>query len=75
MAKSILHDKAEGTCYLCKLLNNDYQRRTNLEEHHVMEGTANRRKSEQWGLKVYLCHEHHKDSPAAVHGNQEAEQT
>ena len=75
MAKSILHDKREGTCYLCKLLNNDYQRRNNLEEHHVMEGTANRKKSEHWGLKVYLCHEHHQGSPAAVHRNKDTEQT
>lgn len=75
MARSILHNKKDGTCYLCMLLNGDYQRRTGLEEHHVFEGTANRKKSEHWGLKVYLCHEHHQNSPAAVHENMENRRT
>ena len=30
----------------------------NLELHHVY-GSANRPISERYGLKVYLCHEHH----------------
>lgn len=75
MARSILHNKQEGTCYLCELLNSDYARRTELEEHHVFEGTANRKKSEHWGLKVYLCHVHHTGSPAAVHRNKENDRT
>lgn len=75
MARSILHNKKDGTCYLCRLLNDDIARRSNLEEHHVFEGTANRRKSEHWGLKVYLCHEHHTGSPAAVHRNIENRRT
>ena len=28
-----------------------------LDEHHVFFGTANRKKSEQYGLKVYLHHQ------------------
>lgn len=31
----------------------------NVEEHHVIFGTAKRSLSEKYGLKVYLCHEHH----------------
>ena len=66
MAKSILQDERE--CYLCNLLygtHNHY----NLHEHHVFQGTANRRKSEHHGLKVYLCAEHHNTSQYAVHFN------
>ncbi len=69
MSKSILHDKKEGTCYLCVLQNQDYALRTDLEEHHVMPGTANRRLSERYGLKVYLCRQHHREGPGAVHNN------
>ena len=31
----------------------------NLQCHHIFGGTANRKKSEQYGLKVWLCYEHH----------------
>jgi len=68
MAKSIMHNKSDGTCYLCMLLNSDYQRRINLEEHHAMDG-PNRKLSERYGLKVYLCTGHHRTSPEAVHTN------
>ena len=64
--KSIMHDKEEGTCYLCMLLHQDWQRRTDLEEHHVFMGPS-RKSSEKYGLKVYLCHEHHTGSEEAVH--------
>lgn len=56
--KSIMHDKKEGTCYLCKRLCGDYYRKT-TQEHHAIFGTAGRRLSERYGLKVYLCMEHH----------------
>ena len=64
--KSIMHDKEDGTCYLCMLLHNDYQRRANLEEHHVFMGPS-RRNSEKYGLKVYLCNQHHTNGKEAVH--------
>lgn len=64
--KSILHDKTAKTCYLCALLNSDYNTRSNLEEHHIFGG-YNRAKSEKYGLKVYLCPEHHRISDNAVH--------
>jgi hypothetical protein len=53
MAKSIIqHDKDK--CYLCgKNANADY---FGLDEHHVFFG-YNRKTSERFGLKVYLCHD------------------
>lgn len=68
--KSIMHDKSSGTCYLC-MLDGDYQRRTGLQEHHVIFGTSGRKLSEKYGLKVYLCVQHHTIGPAAVHNNQQ----
>lgn len=65
-----MHDKKDGTCYLCILLNNDCDRRT-TQEHHVVFGTANRKKSESFGLKVYLCLQHHEEGPQSVHMNHE----
>lgn len=54
-------------------LHSDYQTRTGLEEHHVFEGRANRRLSEKYGLKIYLCHEHHNEqsSPESIHHNKD----
>ena len=69
MAKSIMHRKEDRTCYLCMLLRDDYNVREDLQEHHAMPGTANRRLSERYGLKVYLCIEHHLIGPEAVHNN------
>lgn len=69
MAKSIMHNKQDRTCYLCMLLRQDYDTRSGLQEHHAMPGTANRKLSERYGLKVYLCLEHHTAGPFAVHNN------
>lgn len=71
MSKSIMHSKQGGTCYLCMLLYQDYDRRTVLEEHHVMEGTASRQLSEHYGLKVYLDPEHHRLSKESPHQSKE----
>lgn len=71
MSKSILHDRKDGTCYLCRILHGDYSRKTVLEEHHVMEGTANRKLSEHYGLKVYLDPEHHRLSRESPHQSKE----
>lgn len=69
--KSIMHEK-DGTCYLCIKLEGNY-RLQQVEEHHVVFGTANRRKSEKYGLKVYLCHRHHEHDGGAfaVHRNKD----
>ena len=50
MARSILQD--EKRCWICGSV-------IGLECHHIMSGTANRKLSERYGLKVWLCHEHH----------------
>ncbi len=68
--KSIIHKKEEGTCYLCQLLYQDYSRKT-VQEHHVIYGRGNRKLSEKYGLKVYLCYEHHEGSKDGVHFNRE----
>lgn len=52
--KSIMQDKEDGQCYLCRILHGDYSIKPVREEHHVIGGTANRRLSEKYGLKVYL---------------------
>ena len=67
MSKSIMHSKASHTCYLCMALHNDHTMKFYLEEHHVFGGNPNRRHSEHYGLKVYLCPEHHRTSDEAVH--------
>lgn len=59
MAKSILQTEKE--CYFCG--NQNW-----LESHHVY-GAANRKKSENYGLKVWLCHAHHNEPPHGVHFN------
>jgi hypothetical protein len=39
-----------------------------LEKHHIFGG-ANRKKSEKYGLTVYLCHYCHNEPPNGVHHN------
>ena len=50
MARSILQD--EKRCWVCGSV-------VGLECHHILGGTANRKLSEKYGLKVWLCHDHH----------------
>lgn len=73
MSKSIMHDKKDGTCYLCMKLHDDYSRKPVLQEHHVIFGRGLRRLSEHYGLKVYLCIPHHlyEGGTEAVHRNVE----
>lgn len=52
--RSILQ-KGEPCCYVCGSMRS-------LERHHVMSGTANRKLSEEHGLWVYLCRDHHTGS-------------
>lgn len=70
--KSIM-DKKDGTCYLCRMLYGDDMQKT-VQEHHIFYGTAKRKLSEKYGLKVYLCLYHHtgdiNGSKEAVHRNQ-----
>lgn len=69
--KSILHNKENHTCFLCMLLKQDDSRKEVLHEHHVVYGKGKRLLSEKYGLKVYLCLEHHLTGPEAVHRNRE----
>lgn len=40
-----------------------------LESHHIYNGNPNRKLSEKYGLKVYLCHYCHNEPPNGVHFN------
>lgn len=59
--KSIIQEHKE--CYVCG-------RTEPLHLHHIFGGTANRKKSDQYGLTMWLCPEHH-TGPTGVHWNPE----
>lgn len=59
--KSIIQE--EKRCYLC---HNTFD----LNDHHIVYGTANRKLSEKYGLKVWLC-QHHHTGYAGVHFNKD----
>lgn len=64
--KSILQCTKE--CYLCSSTQEYGLNR--LEDHHVFFGTSNRKKSEKYGLKVWLCGETcHRNGPNSPHRN------
>ncbi len=61
--KSILQENKKQ-CYICKkIFGVDYEQKT--EEHHIFPGN-NRNNSEKYGLKVYLCPNHHQFGEDAV---------
>lgn len=62
MSKSIMSNIKE--CFICGSIQD-------LDKHHCIGGTANRRLSEKDGLWVYLCRRHHTMSNEAVHQNEE----
>lgn len=69
--KSII--QSEKVCYLCGCCTPTgfYD---GLEEHHAFFGTGNRKKSEKYGLKVWLCGETcHRNGKRAVHKNRETD--
>ena len=47
-------------CYVC-------QTTYNLHDHHIFFGTANRKQSEKYGMKVWLCQEHHTGNTGVHH--------
>ena len=65
MANSII--QTEKRCYICGS-------ERWLECHHVYGGNPNRKLSERYGLKVWLCHWHHNEPPTGVHFNAELRQ-
>lgn len=52
MQKSILTNDLKH-CFVCGS--------TAVEIHHVINGTANRKKSDKYGLIIPLCREHHEE--------------
>lgn len=68
MSKSILQDKRDEACYLCRLLHEDESPKFR-HEHHVMFGNKFKKKAEHYGLKVMLCVPHHETGKEAVHTN------
>ena len=60
--KSILTDDLEH-CMVCM--------NPNVEIHHTLYGTANRKLSDKYKLLVALCPEHHRGSDLSPHFNRE----
>jgi hypothetical protein len=59
--ESVLQEVKE--CFVCGTTYN-------LHSHHIIYGTSNRKQSEKYGLKVWLCQEHHTGS-CGVHFNRD----
>lgn len=55
---SIIQKKKE--CYVC-------HRQGELHCHHIFFGNSNRELSERYGMKVWLCPDHHNMSKKGVH--------
>ena len=74
MKESIVKGDAPGRCFICSLLGKigktdpDADQSGPFERHHIFGG-ANRSKSEEYGITVYLCAYHHRTGPTAVHVN------
>lgn len=65
MAKSIIQSDT-SKCYFCERNGNGDR----LEEHHIFFGTANRKKSEKYGLTVHLCGNRcHRNGQYSAHRN------
>nr|WP_301907426.1 phosphoenolpyruvate carboxykinase [uncultured Anaerostipes sp.] len=58
--------QTEKVCYVCGT-------EQDLHCHHIFEGTANRRKSEEHGMKIWLCARHHNMSNSGIHFNPDLE--
>ena len=61
--KSIVQDLSVRKCFVCGSVRE-------LELHHIMHGTANRRLSTKYHLTCWLCREHH-TGKSGVHNNAE----
>lgn len=58
---SIIQNTKE--CYLCRQMFGEGSMNVPTERlhyHHLIPGTSNRKKSDQYGLAVWLCVNHHK---------------
>lgn len=63
MTTSIVQDLSVERCFVCGSMRE-------LELHHIMHGTANRRLSTRYHLTCWLCWTHHR-SWRGVHHNAE----
>lgn len=52
----------EKKCFICGT-------HLGLHCHHIFGGNANRKKSEKYGLKIWLCGRHHNLSNEGIHFN------
>lgn len=58
MSKSIMQTEKE--CYITHST-------LDLHKHHIFHGTANRKKSDQWGCWIWLRSDYHNMSDHSVH--------
>ena len=59
--KSVIQTKK--SCFFCGTDQN-------LHDHHIFFGISNRKNSERYGMKVWLCQEHHTGN-VGVHFNKD----
>ena len=64
MVESIITNELD-VCFVCK--------RSPVEIHHVIFGTANRDISDRFGLVIPLCAYHHRIGPRAAHRNRDTD--
>lgn len=62
--KSIIQKEKE--CFTCRV-NYGVETTVGLHDHHIFEGSARRKNSEKFGLKIYLCGRHHNLSKYGIH--------
>lgn len=58
--------QTEKECWLCGDTRN-------LELHHCIHGTANRKLADKYGLTIWLCRDCHTAAPDSVHRNPRAD--
>ena len=56
--------QSDKECYVCRTTSD-------LHSHHIYFGNSNRKQSEKYGMKVWLCGRHHNMSNEGVHFNKE----
>lgn len=68
MRKLSMIEQAEGTCFLCTCIYNDWSRKNSLHRHHIFYGCRHD-KAEKYKLTINLCPYHHTGD---INGNSEA---
>ena len=68
--RSIMQDDKDKRCFLCMMLDGNYQEYGYTEEHHVLYGSRHEL-SDKYGLRVRLCLNHHRTANESLHSNQE----